>query len=84
MKARWLAWWFSLPASALSLAVIGFIRVYQQTLSRCLGPRCRFYPRCSEYTILALKKYGLLSGLSKGAKRVLKCHPWHPGGYDPP
>ncbi|MCJ7645763.1 membrane protein insertion efficiency factor YidD, partial [bacterium] len=44
---------------------------------------CRFYPTCSEYTIQALKKHGIAKGTFLGTKRLLKCHPFHPGGYDP-
>jgi len=44
---------------------------------------CRFYPTCSEYAVQAVEKYGVLKGLYMGIKRVLKCHPFHPGGYDP-
>ena len=68
-------------ASAL---VIGLIWVYQRTLSPLLGPACRFEPSCSRYMVGAIQKYGLLRGLWKGLKRFASCHPWHPGGYDPP
>jgi putative membrane protein insertion efficiency factor len=68
-------------ASAL---VIGLIWVYQGTLSPLLGPACRFEPSCSRYMVEAIRKYGLLPGLRKGLKRFASCHPWHPGGYDPP
>jgi putative membrane protein insertion efficiency factor len=60
------------------------VRVYQYTLSPLLGPRCRFVPSCSEYFILAVKKYGALSGSLRGVWRICRCHPFHPGGYDPP
>ncbi len=59
------------------------IRVYQMTLSRALPPSCRFYPSCSEYTLQAVVKYGVLKGGWLGVKRILRCHPFHPGGYDP-
>ena len=59
------------------------IRVYQQTLSRLLGPVCRFEPSCSRYTEQAIQKYGLLRGSWMGAHRISRCHPWNPGGYDP-
>ncbi len=64
--------------------LIGAIRVYQWTISPLLGPLCRFEPSCSRYMVGALRKYGLLMGLWKGVGRLLRCHPWHPGGYDPP
>ena len=63
---------------------IGLIRVYQKTLSRLLGPICRFQPSCSHYTIEALRKYGLIRGLARGAWRICRCNPWNPGGIDPP
>ncbi len=64
--------------------IIVAIRGYQWTLSPLLGPTCRFEPSCSRYMIEALRKYGLLRGLWKGVNRLLRCHPWNPGGYDPP
>lgn len=67
-----------------SLLAIGLVRIYQQFISPWIGPRCRFHPTCSQYSILALKKYGLIRGVWKTAVRLLKCHPWHPGGHDPP
>ena len=49
-----------------------------------LGPRaCRFHPTCSEYSFQSFKKHGLFSGVLLSAKRITRCHPWHPGGYDP-
>ncbi|MBW2449174.1 MAG: membrane protein insertion efficiency factor YidD [Deltaproteobacteria bacterium] len=59
------------------------IRAYQYTLSPILGPSCRFYPSCSEYARQAIKRHGLLSGLLLAVKRILRCHPFHPGGVDP-
>lgn len=65
------------------------IKMYQKTLSPDKGffqisfRGCRFYPTCSQYAIDAIEKRGLLKGAFSGAKRILKCHPWHPGGYDP-
>ena len=67
-----------------SWALIGLIRVYQWTLSPLLGPACRFDPTCSRYMIGAVNKYGLIRGLGKGLGRLARCHPWHPGGEDPP
>ncbi|MGI6226988.1 MAG: membrane protein insertion efficiency factor YidD [Peptococcales bacterium] len=62
---------------------IKIIRLYQRFISPLKGRTCRFYPTCSEYAILAFKKYGFLRGFSLSVKRILKCHPFHPGGYDP-
>ena len=67
-----------------SILVIGLVRGYQLTLSPLLGRRCRFYPSCSQYFIEAVRKYGVLSGSARGILRILRCHPLHPGGYDPP
>jgi len=58
------------------------IRCYQVLLSPLLGSHCRFYPSCSNYTYEAIKKYGLFKGIFLGGKRLLKCHPFHPGGVD--
>lgn len=73
-----------LPARALTALLIRTIRLYQVTLSPLLGPVCRFEPSCSRYMIGALQKYGLVRGFAKGVGRLFRCHPWHPGGYDPP
>jgi hypothetical protein len=59
------------------------IRCYQLSMSPLLGRHCRFYPTCSSYTYEAIKKYGFLKGTILGGKRLLKCHPFHPGGIDP-
>jgi hypothetical protein len=59
------------------------IRGYQLIISPWLGSHCRFYPSCSEYTLIAIQTHGALRGLVLGVKRILRCHPWHPGGYDP-
>jgi putative membrane protein insertion efficiency factor len=64
--------------------VIGLILVYQRTLSPLLGPACRFEPTCSRFMVGAIRKYGLIPGFWKGLRRFFSCHPWHPGGYDPP
>ena len=65
-------------------ADIGLIWVYQRTLSPLLGNVCRFEPSCSRYMVESLRKYGLFRGLARGLRRVSRCHPWNPGGYDPP
>lgn len=64
------------------------IHLYQKTLSsvlRHLSPNCgcRFHPTCSEYSYQAIKQYGILRGSFKGLKRILRCHPFNKGGYDP-
>lgn len=62
--------------------VLFLIKIYQM-ISRHTPPSCRFSPTCSEYTRQAVEKYGVLKGGWLGIKRISKCHPWHPGGYDP-
>lgn len=59
------------------------IKVYQWTLSPLLGGACRFYPSCSRYTAGCVERFGAFRGLKLGVRRILKCHPWHPGGFDP-
>ena len=73
-----------LPARALTVVLIAAIRIYQSTLSPLLGPVCRFEPSCSRYMVESLRKYGLLKGLARGLHRLSRCHPWNPGGPDPP
>ncbi len=68
----------------LKKIILEIIKFYQIFISPIFGKRCRFYPSCSEYTYLTIKKYGLLIGAKKGIKRILKCHPWNPGGVDLP
>ena len=63
--------------------VLALIRLYQNTVSRVLPPTCRFYPSCSQYTYQAIAKYGVLHGGWLGVKRIARCHPFNPGGYDP-
>ncbi len=64
--------------------LIGLVRLYQWLLSPLLGHNCRYQPTCSEYFIESVKKYGALRGSFRGFLRICRCHPWHPGGYDPP
>ena len=59
------------------------IKIYQKFISKLFGKKCRFYPTCSQYTYEAIEKYGVLKGIFLGIKRILKCHPFHPGGNDP-
>lgn len=59
------------------------IKFYQKFISPIKPATCRFYPTCSEYTLEAIQKYGLIKGGYKGIKRIFKCHPFNDGGYDP-
>lgn len=63
--------------------LIGLVRVYQYAISPLLGRSCRYFPTCSEFTVEAVQKHGAIKGVWLGAKRICRCHPWHPGGYDP-
>ncbi|OGP66468.1 MAG: membrane protein insertion efficiency factor YidD [Deltaproteobacteria bacterium RBG_16_44_11] len=63
---------------------VSIIRLYQICVSPFFfAPCCRFYPSCSEYAVLAIKLHGPAKGSFMGVKRILRCHPFHPGGYDP-
>lgn len=59
------------------------IKFYQKFISPLKKPSCRFYPSCSEYAIQALNKYGFLIGSYMAVKRIIRCNPFNPGGYDP-
>jgi putative membrane protein insertion efficiency factor len=59
------------------------IRVYQKVISPLLPRACRFYPTCSVYMCQAVRKFGPVKGICLGVRRLLRCHPFHPGGYDP-
>ncbi|QDH70415.1 membrane protein insertion efficiency factor YidD [Marilutibacter alkalisoli] len=63
--------------------LIALLRFYKRWISPLLGPRCRFHPTCSVYAMQAIAQYGALKGSWLAARRVLRCHPLHPGGYDP-
>ena len=63
--------------------LMALIRVYQRSLSPLLGPTCRFHPSCSHYAEEALERHGLWRGGWLAARRVCRCGPWHPGGFDP-
>lgn len=67
----------------LKAFVLWLIRLYQRAISPLRGPSCRFIPSCSQYAIDAVERYGLLYGLYLGVRRLLRCHPLHPGGFDP-
>jgi putative membrane protein insertion efficiency factor len=67
-----------------STLLIALARLYQRTLSPLLGQRCRFEPSCSAYFIGSVEKYGAIRGSLRGIWRICRCHPFHPGGFDPP
>ena len=63
--------------------LLWLVRAYQLALSPLFGPTCRFYPTCSNYAMEAIREHGALKGAMLAAVRLAKCHPWHPGGFDP-
>ena len=67
----------------LTKLFIYLVKKKKKFISPLKGPTCRFYPTCSQYSIEALKKYGAIKGSYLSIRRILKCHPFHPGGYDP-
>jgi putative membrane protein insertion efficiency factor len=67
----------------VSKILIAFIRVYQYAISPMLGPRCRYYPSCSQYAVEALREHGAFRGLGLASWRLLRCNPFSNGGYDP-
>jgi len=72
------------PRWLLNGLVIALVKLYRLCVRPLLPPMCRFEPSCSEYMILSVRKYGPFRGAWKGIRRIGRCHPWHPGGYDPP
>ncbi|MGH7205805.1 MAG: membrane protein insertion efficiency factor YidD [Nitrospiraceae bacterium] len=62
---------------------LSLIRLYQRWVSPLLAPACRFEPTCSRYACEAIQRFGVLRGLGWACRRLLKCHPFHPGGLDP-
>lgn len=67
-----------------SLALVALVRCYQAGVSPWLPRACRYQPTCSEYAVLAVRRYGPLRGSAKALLRIARCHPWSPGGADPP
>ncbi|HEU0152350.1 MAG TPA: membrane protein insertion efficiency factor YidD [Arenimonas sp.] len=73
----------ALPKQSVKKPVILLLRGYKLAISPLLGQRCRFYPSCSEYTMQAIDRFGVLRGGWLGARRIGRCHPLNPGGVDP-
>ena len=69
--------------SAARAAALFLLRGYKRFISPLLPPMCRFEPTCSVYTMQAVEKYGIARGVCLGARRLLRCHPFNPGGWDP-
>ena len=69
--------------SFFKMIMIYLIKFYRKIISPLKPPCCRFVPTCSEYALLAFEKHGFFKGFYLSLKRILKCHPFHPGGYDP-
>ncbi|HML88822.1 MAG TPA: membrane protein insertion efficiency factor YidD [Methylomusa anaerophila] len=67
----------------MEFLLVSVIKFYRLFLSPLKPPTCRFVPTCSEYALLAIEKYGVVRGTYLAVRRVLRCHPFHPGGYDP-
>lgn len=73
----------TLSMGALNWLFIGLVQFYRYGISPLKPKTCRFYPSCSTYTLEALRKYGPFKGSYLGIRRILRCHPFNPGGYDP-
>ena len=71
------------PAGAVSKILLALIRGWQRFVSATMPPVCRFYPSCSRYTAEAIQRWGPIHGAWLGARRICRCHPFHPGGFDP-
>ena len=63
--------------------IIGFLKLYRTFVSPMYGQVCRFYPSCSAYALEAVERHGAVRGCWLAARRLVRCHPWNPGGYDP-
>jgi putative membrane protein insertion efficiency factor len=68
----------------MAALLIGLIALYQRLISPLIGQRCRFEPSCSRYAVACLESHGVVRGSLLSIVRLCKCHPFHPGGYDPP
>jgi putative membrane protein insertion efficiency factor len=80
----WISTFVNMLVDLPSRILIGMVRLYQIFLSPLIGQQCRFHPTCSRYFIQAVQKYGAVRGSLKGVWRICRCHPFNPGGYDPP
>lgn len=69
--------------TALQRFLIGIVWVYRRAISPLFGPTCRFEPTCSRYALEAIARFGPGRGSWLALRRIARCHPWHPGGYDP-
>ena len=67
----------------MKILFLYLIRFYQKGISPYLGPHCRFYPTCSEYSYESILRHGIIKGLYQSIVRISKCHPFHEGGFDP-
>jgi putative membrane protein insertion efficiency factor len=67
----------------VKLLLLFLLRLYQYAIRPLFAPQCRFFPSCSEYAHTAIERHGALKGLWLAVRRVGRCHPYHPGGYDP-
>ncbi|MGB7925965.1 MAG: membrane protein insertion efficiency factor YidD [Pyrinomonadaceae bacterium] len=67
----------------MRVVLVSILRLYKAAISPLLPPSCRFVPSCSEYAREAIERYGSVRGSWMGVRRILRCHPFHPGGYDP-